>query len=665
MSPWIVLTSSSTMIAGVAGVGLLCVLLIVWRLFSKPKIVAISSEEELGTQVFSMDAVPSKLDVVVIGSGLGGLSAAACLARVGKRVLVLDRDAASGGCAQSFVNRGFQFDSGFQYVPGSLADPSAPIGRLFNALLGWGVEWVPPRSDCYDKVVFQDDEEEFAFKEALSTLQRDLETKFPSESASIQSIFELSREVGAAFAGLCVWKMLPRWVRDHFDSIARLFLSPVCDVGLSTTYDMLRQFTEDERLTGVLTSQWFEYGLPPKESSFFVAFFSLLSVCKGAFYPQKGIGSIPKALVSQIERAGGKVLQRAHVQHILVDNLKKTVVGLRLTTVQGEVVHIRCNCIVSGIGALPTYETLLDEESRRALGVGDAIAMLHQDVGPSKVVITMFVGLRGSHSELDLPGHNTRVHCSHNYKEKILVELEGSEGGLMERRSIGRGGSPGESKDGEHTWSFVDANGLVEGNCSHSSSDGESTGACLEEGLLPVDCLTISFPSAKDLNYMARHGNRSTCCVLATVDGKWLEAWSAGESRGGTIDNLKTNLAAALLVKLFELYPLLRRKVEFVDVSVPWKVPWKVSDGDFFAVERGMSYGLASRPQRFLPRIQKFLGPTTAVKGLFLAGQDVLVTGMVGAFLGGVLAAIAVSKLCLLDLLWVVMGWSRRKQIPR
>lgn len=59
-----------------------------------------------------MDRVPPALDAVVIGSGIGGLSAAALLSKAGKRVLVLEQHDQAGGCTHTFENKGFEFDVG-------------------------------------------------------------------------------------------------------------------------------------------------------------------------------------------------------------------------------------------------------------------------------------------------------------------------------------------------------------------------------------------------------------------------------------------------------------------------------------------------------------------------------------------------------------------------
>ena len=50
--------------------------------------------------------------MILIGSGAGGLVAALLLARAGKKVLVLEQHDQAGGCCHTFVEKGFEFDTG-------------------------------------------------------------------------------------------------------------------------------------------------------------------------------------------------------------------------------------------------------------------------------------------------------------------------------------------------------------------------------------------------------------------------------------------------------------------------------------------------------------------------------------------------------------------------
>ena len=74
-------------------------------------------------------------DTIVIGSGVGGLTAAAALARCGQRVLVLEQHFQLGGMTQTFERQGFRFATGLHYIGGVGPRPGA--GGSFGRLLQW------------------------------------------------------------------------------------------------------------------------------------------------------------------------------------------------------------------------------------------------------------------------------------------------------------------------------------------------------------------------------------------------------------------------------------------------------------------------------------------------------------------------------------------------
>ena len=56
--------------------------------------------------------IPERVDAIVIGSGMGGLTTATLLARTGKKVLVLEQHDRAGGCCHTFIEKGYEFDVG-------------------------------------------------------------------------------------------------------------------------------------------------------------------------------------------------------------------------------------------------------------------------------------------------------------------------------------------------------------------------------------------------------------------------------------------------------------------------------------------------------------------------------------------------------------------------
>lgn len=56
------------------------------------------------------------MDYIIIGSGLSGLTSAAILSKLGKKVLVLEYHKKTGGCLHTFNKDGFEFETGYHYV---------------------------------------------------------------------------------------------------------------------------------------------------------------------------------------------------------------------------------------------------------------------------------------------------------------------------------------------------------------------------------------------------------------------------------------------------------------------------------------------------------------------------------------------------------------------
>ena len=100
---------------------------------------------------FNPDLIPADLDAVVVGSGMGGMTAAALMALAGKKVLVLEQHDRAGGCTHAFVEKGYEFDVGIHYV-GEMGVTrkktkngvtTAATRRLLDQLTCGQLQWAP------------------------------------------------------------------------------------------------------------------------------------------------------------------------------------------------------------------------------------------------------------------------------------------------------------------------------------------------------------------------------------------------------------------------------------------------------------------------------------------------------------------------------------------
>jgi all-trans-retinol 13,14-reductase len=125
-----------------------------------------------------------KYDIIVIGAGLGGLTAGAKLAKEGKRVLVLEQHDRPGGCATTFQRRDFTMEVGLHEMDG--LHPRDIKNRIFADIgLGERVTFLPvPEfyrfiNERYDLVIPHDPEEAKAL----------LKKNFPGEEKGIDDYF--------------------------------------------------------------------------------------------------------------------------------------------------------------------------------------------------------------------------------------------------------------------------------------------------------------------------------------------------------------------------------------------------------------------------------------------------------------------------------------------
>ncbi len=118
-----------------------------------------------------------KYDVIIIGSGLGGLQCAYILARQGKRVLVLEQAIQPGGCLQSYRRGGQSFDTGFHYVGGLEEGQSLHGAFKYMGLLD--LPWHQLDKNCFDKVTIGD--RSFDYAQGFEHFAKRLSEYFPDE----------------------------------------------------------------------------------------------------------------------------------------------------------------------------------------------------------------------------------------------------------------------------------------------------------------------------------------------------------------------------------------------------------------------------------------------------------------------------------------------------
>jgi all-trans-retinol 13,14-reductase len=264
-------------------------------------------------------------DAIVIGSGIGGLTAAAALAKCGRRVLVLEQHTQLGGLTQTFKRAQYTFATGLHYIGGVGNTPGADgqFGRMLGWLTGGRLEFASIGSP-YDIIRLPGFE--FPIEAPQSAYVARLKTVFPGEAAAIDTYFAACGTVQRAVIAMMASKAMPAPIA----AVMRLLNAGRLRRALaSCTADAVRDF-RDARLAAVLAARWGDYGLLPSQAPFAVHALVTGSYASGAYYPVGGPAQFARVLAETIRATGGELRTGAMVSEIRVR--EDRIAGVRCRT---------------------------------------------------------------------------------------------------------------------------------------------------------------------------------------------------------------------------------------------------------------------------------------------------------------------------------------------
>lgn len=131
-----------------------------------------------------------KHDIIIIGSGLGGLECAAMLSKQGYSVLVLERQTQPGGCMQSYRRGNTTFDTGLHYIGG--IDEGQPLYDTFKSLGLLDLPWQHLDANGFDRITIGN--ETFLFHEGYDNFANSLAERFPSERRALHDYVDMLRK---------------------------------------------------------------------------------------------------------------------------------------------------------------------------------------------------------------------------------------------------------------------------------------------------------------------------------------------------------------------------------------------------------------------------------------------------------------------------------------
>ena len=321
-------------------------------------------------------------DVVVIGAGNGGLTAAASLAKAGLKVLLLERHNIPGGCATSFIRGRFEFEVALHQLSGMGTEQQpGPLRGLLGRLGVLDRLSFVEMKNMYRLVI--PGQMDITLKSDRQAIIQELKARFPAESQGIDAFFQLVYNFCMQMIG-CVFMRDPEANKEKYPLYFKY--------ALKDSQEILDAYLKDPLLQAAVTPYWAYMGLPPSMLSFMDFAMVLFAYIEFKPYHLKG-GSqaLSNALADEYMLSGGEVRYNCGAKRIVVkDGRIRAVV-----TEDGD--EITTGFVVSNAGPITTLVDMIGPEHCPAEQLK---ALKERTIGLS--ACTIYMGFDCEPSELGL-----------------------------------------------------------------------------------------------------------------------------------------------------------------------------------------------------------------------------------------------------------------------
>ncbi|WP_437919187.1 phytoene desaturase family protein [Sphingobacterium sp. LRF_L2] len=246
----------------------------------------------------------SDYDVVIIGSGLGGLVSAVILAKEGKRVCVLEKNNQFGGNLQTFSRNKKLFDTGVHYIGG--LEEGQNLNRYFSYLGIMSDLDIQRMPKVFDQICFENEHIRYPIAQGYASFVDELRVFFPEEEVCLLKYVADLQYVCSAF---------PLYYLQEGDG----YKAEVMSLSVSDYFDSL---TSNKKLQAVLIGNNFLYAGEKGKTPFYVHALAVNSYVQSAYRCRVGGSQISKLLIKHLRALGGEAYTREEVVKVVVNERK-------------------------------------------------------------------------------------------------------------------------------------------------------------------------------------------------------------------------------------------------------------------------------------------------------------------------------------------------------
>jgi all-trans-retinol 13,14-reductase len=249
-----------------------------------------------------------KFDVLIIGSGMGGLVCGNILSKEGYAVCVVEKNKQLGGCLQIYVRDKVIFDSGVHYIGG--LDKGQTLYQIFKYLGLMDRLKLEKMDPAFDRILLEGEKKEYRILQGYESFEREMIRDFPHEATAVRNYISTIQEICNRFP------------------LYRLELDGNVEKKEEAMKVSAKQFIEsvttNETLRAVLAGNNMLYAGAGETTPFYVHALTVNSYMESAWRCLQGGSQIAKLLAQNISAAGGLVIRNREVKKLILEENRVT-----------------------------------------------------------------------------------------------------------------------------------------------------------------------------------------------------------------------------------------------------------------------------------------------------------------------------------------------------